>query len=97
MRTVGVLARAHHFIRVMIEIVVPALIALVTGAGVITNRIYTRILEVDKRVDTVELRMAEAYVSKGDLQIMLSKMEGHMERIEDKLDALVANGKCNNF
>ena len=80
----------------MIEAIIPSVIAIVTGAGVITNRIYGRLLELDKRIDTVELSMAQAYVSKSDFKIVLDRVESHMIRIEDKLDTIVANGKCNN-
>ena len=45
-------------------------------------------------VDAVELRVAESYVSKGDFNHALMKMEGHMQRIEEKLDKLVEK-KCN--
>ena len=81
----------------MLEAIIPSTIAILTGIGVLTNRIYARIIELDKRIDTVELTMAQAYVSKGDFKIVLDRVEAHMIRIEDKLDALVANGKLNNF
>ena len=77
----------------MLEAAIPTVIAIVTGAAVITNRIYTRLLELDKRIDSVELSMAQAYVSKGDFKIVLDRVESHMLRIEDKLDAIVANGR----
>ncbi len=75
----------------MVEAGVSALVALVTGGFVLTNRIYARILELDKRIDSIELRIAQAYVSKADLQLVIERMEGHMVRIEDKLDSLVKN------
>ena len=80
----------------MIEAIIPSVIAILTGAAVLTNRIYGRIIELDKRIDTVELSMAQAYVSKSDFKIVLDRVETHMLRIEDKLDTIVANGKCNN-
>jgi len=80
----------------MIEAIIPSVIAILTGAAVLTNRIYGRISELDKRIDTVELSMAQAYVSKSDFKIVLDRVETHMLRIEDKLDTIVANGKCNN-
>ena len=45
---------------------------------------------MDKRIDKVELRMAEAYVSKNEFIRGLNSMESHMIRIEEKLDKLVA-------
>ena len=77
----------------MLEDIIPSVIALVTGTAVLTNRIYNRIMTLDRRIDAVELTMAQAYVSKGDFKIVLDRVEAHMIRIEDKLDALVANGK----
>jgi len=77
----------------MVEAGVSALVAMVTGGFVLTNRIYGRILELDKRIDKIELRIAQAYVSKEDLVVMVDRMEGHMERIENKLDALVTNSR----
>ena len=44
--------------------------------------------EIDKRIDNVELRVAEQYVSKADLQTMIARIETHMIRIEEKLDKL---------
>ena len=77
----------------MLEAIIPTAIALVTGGAVLTNRIYNRIMTLDRRIDTVELTMAQAYVSKGDFKIVLDRVESHMLRIEDKLDKIVANGK----
>ena len=80
----------------MVEAGVSAFIALVTGGFVLTNRIYGRILELDKRIDSIELRIAQAYVSKADLQLVIERMEGHMERIENKLDTLVNIGRTHH-
>ena len=77
----------------MIEAIIPATIALVTGGGVMFNRIHNRIHDLDRRVDGVELRVAEAYVSKDDFNNALNKMESHLIRIEDKMDQLV-NKSC---
>ena len=72
----------------MVEIVLPIALAAVTGLSVLTSRMYTRIHELDKRVDQVELRVAEQYVSKSDLEGMLDRVEGHLIRLENKLDKL---------
>ena len=77
----------------MLEAIIPSVIALVTGTAVLTNRIYNRIMTLDRRIDAVELTMAQAYVSKGDFKIVLDRVEAHMLRIEDKLDTIVANGR----
>lgn len=72
----------------MIEAIVPVAIALASGAGIVTSRIHSRINEMDKRVDAMELRMAETYVTKGDFQHALERVENQMIRIEEKLDAI---------
>jgi hypothetical protein len=73
----------------MIEAGVAAGIALFTAIVSVHNRLYSKIGEVDKRVDKIELRVAENYVQKQELSIILQKMEDHMIRIEDKLDKIV--------
>jgi hypothetical protein len=79
----------------MIEAYIGAAIAIVTGAATLTNRIYTRISEADRRIDSIELRFAERYVSREELSTSLRRFEDHMVRIENKLDAIVL-GKSPN-
>ena len=73
----------------MIEPFVPIFVAIGTGFAVMTSRIYNRISTLDNRVDSIELRMVQEYVSKNDFASAMERMEGHMVRIEDKLDSLV--------
>ena len=73
----------------MIESIISAAVAVVTGGAVLTSRIHTRILELDKRIDGVELQMAQQYVSKVDFREMFQRVEDQMLRIEDKIDKLV--------
>ena len=77
----------------MIEPFVPLFIAVGTGFAVLTSRIYNKISHLDTRVDGIELRIVQDFVSKSDLQLALDRMESHMVRIEDKLDAIASN-KC---
>ena len=72
----------------MLEAGVALAIATVTGVAAITNRLHTRMSELDKRLDRAELRVAEQYVSKSDLNEMLERFERHMIRIENKLDKI---------
>ena len=72
----------------MLEVVVPIALAAVTGLAAMTNRMHNRIHELDKRVDEVELRIAENYVSKTDMESMIDRVEGHLIRLENKLDKL---------
>ena len=77
----------------MLEQLVTITIALVTGTGVMFSRVYSKMSDLDRRIDAVELRVAESYVSKRDFDTALLKMETHMVRIEEKLDKLVEK-KC---
>jgi len=72
----------------MVESLISAAIAVVTGGFVLSNRIHSSIAALDRRIDGVELAMATSYVSKSDFEKVLQRMESHMIRIEDKLDAL---------
>ena len=63
--------------------------ALITGMAVLTQKLHSRITELDRRVDKVELTIAQDYVSKQDLNEIMARVEAHMIRIEDKLDRLV--------
>ena len=73
----------------MLEVIIPAVIAVVTGGGELISRIHTRIHDLDRRVDGVELRMAEEYVNKSDFNSSVIRMEQHLVRIEDKLDTFI--------
>lgn len=72
----------------MLEAGVALAIATITGVAALTNRLHTRMSELDKRLDRAELRVAEQYVSKADLNEMLERFERHMIRIENKLDKI---------
>ena len=63
-------------------------VALVTGLAAITQRVHTRITDLDNRVDGIELRIAQQYVTKKDLNEIMTRMEGHLIRIEEKMDKM---------
>ena len=78
------------------EAVVSVVIAVVAGGAAINNRLHNRINNVhdrisglDRRIDAIELSVAQDYVSKADLAVMVQRMEDHMVRIENKLDQIV--------
>ena len=77
----------------MIEAVVTGVISLVLGIGggvmTLSSRSGSRMDEIDKRIDSIELRLAEKYVPRQELANALQKMEDHMIRIENKLDQIV--------
>lgn len=78
------------------EAIVSVVIAVVAGGAAINNRLHNRINNVhdrisglDRRIDAIELSVAQDYVSKADLAVMVQRMEDHMIRIENKLDQIV--------
>jgi bacterioferritin (cytochrome b1) len=77
------------------EALVAAVIAMVAGGSALNNRLHNRINNVhdrisglDRRIDSIELGVAQDYVSKADLSVMVQRMEDHMVRIENKLDQI---------
>ena len=77
----------------MIEAGVSAVIALVAAGAALTNRVHNRINDMDKRLDTFELRVATSYVPKQDFETAVQKIEDHMIRIENKLDQMLLKNK----
>ena len=77
----------------MMEAMIPLGVALSTGFSVLISKLHSRIGELDKRIDTVELRVATDYLSKSEFSGALERVEAHMVRIENKLDKLT-NTKC---
>jgi hypothetical protein len=77
----------------MIEAIITGVVSLVVGVGggiiSIHGRSNSRMDLIDKRIDGVELRLAEKYVPRQELANALQKMEDHMIRIENKLDQIV--------
>ena len=57
--------------------------------SVLISRVHSRVTELDKRLDGVELRVAQDYLSKAEFNAALERVEQHMVRIESKLDNLV--------
>jgi hypothetical protein len=72
----------------MIEALIPVGVAMATGFSVLVRGLYTRVHELDQRVDAFELRVAENYVSKASFSSALERVESHMIRIENKIDKL---------
>ena len=77
----------------MLEAGVTAAIAAFTAMSAITARLHNRINELDKRIDGIELRVAENYVTKGELSTIMERMEAHLIRIEDKMDKIAISCK----
>ena len=80
----------------MIEASVSLFIAAVAGGAALINklnnrigRVHDRISGLDRRIDSLELTVAQEYVSKVDLSASITRIEDHMIRIENKLDQIV--------
>ena len=80
----------------MTEALVTSVVAVVTAGAALNNRLHNRINSVherisalDRRLDGIELTVASDYVKKTELADLLSRMEDHMVRIENKLDQIV--------
>ena len=74
----------------MVETLIPVALAAATGFSVLIRGLYTRVHDLDQRVDKFELRVAESYLSKSEFKSALERVEAHMVRIEDKLDKLTS-------
>ena len=76
----------------MIEAIITGAVTLVLGIGggviSVSGRSSMRMDLIDKRIDDIELRLAEKYVPRQELTVVLQKMEDHMIRIESKLDQI---------
>ena len=79
----------------MMEAIVSAVVAAIAAGAALNNRLHNRINNVhdrisglDRRIDGIELTVAQDYVSKQDLSTLVKRMEDHMVRIENKLDQI---------
>ena len=77
----------------MVEALVTAGIAALTGMSILTSRLHNRITDLDRRIDKVELRVASEYVTKVELSAIMERMEAHLIRIEEKMDKISFNCK----
>ena len=71
------------------EAAVTVIIAALSGLGVLHGRLNSRIHELDRRVDGIEVKVAERYVSKDCFEVSVKRLEDHMARVESKLDTLL--------
>ena len=74
----------------MVEALIPVAVAAATGFSVLIRGLYTRVHDLDSRIDVFELRVAENYVSKESFNNALERVEAHMIRIENKIDKIVS-------
>ena len=65
----------------MLEATIVGAIGLVTGLGALINRVHGRINDMDKRVDAIELRIVDKYVTKTHL----SEIDRRVDNLELRL------------
>lgn len=61
----------------MIEAIVPVGIAATTGLALTL-----------RRIDAIELKMAEKYITRTEVSLLMERFEDHLVRIENKIDSL---------
>lgn len=67
----------------MLEAAVTLAIAAATGLGMMSSRL-------NARLNAIELRVAEKYIPREEVSLILTRFEDHMVRIESKLDNLIS-------
>ena len=75
----------------MIEAGISVAVAMMAGAAALTNRMHSRISDVDRRVDGVELLVVRDYITKDEYMATMTELKEQMIRIENKLDAFIQN------
>jgi hypothetical protein len=65
------------------EVLISAILSAVVGA---TGGVFVSNVNLKDRLAAVELKMAEKYVHKEDLNALIQRMEDHLVRIENKFD-----------
>ena len=73
----------------MWEPLIPIAVAAATGFSVLIRGLYTRVHDLDNRVDAFELRVAENYVSKESFASAFERVEAHMIRIEENRQTIM--------
>ena len=66
----------------MFEAAITLCIAVATGLGVVSGRL-------NSRLNNIEIRVAEKYITREEVSLILIRFEDHMIRIENKLDNLL--------
>ena len=73
----------------MIEAAMAAAIAALTGLSILFSKANTRITDMDQRLDRMEVRIAEKYITRQEVGKHIDRLEDHMIRMESKLDQVV--------
>lgn len=78
----------------MIEAGVSIVVALITGGAVLARGVNKQVIQLERRIDAIELQVVRDYVSKTDFENTLTRLESHIIRIEQKLDVIAKNSAC---
>ena len=73
----------------MVEAAVAGALGLIAGGYTIIQALHRRVTVVDTRLDRIELALARDYVPRSEFIASQEKLEGHMIRIEAKLDRML--------
>ena len=66
----------------MLEAAVSICIAAATGLSVMSSK-------MNSRLNQIEVRVAEKYMPREEISLILTRFEDHMVRIESKIDNLI--------
>ena len=61
--------------QMIIEQIIPAVVAIITGGGFLINRLHHRITELDRRVDKIELMVATSYVPRNEADRIWERLD----------------------
>jgi hypothetical protein len=73
----------------VVEAVVATTLAIVGGGYTVISALHRRVTHVDTRLDRIELSLVRDYVPRSEFIASQAKLEGHMIRIEEKLDRML--------
>ncbi len=66
-----------------------AIITLGRKFETIDQKQQSHVALIEKRMDTIELRLAQDYVDKTDLQNILERLDARIDRMDYKLDQIL--------
>jgi len=73
----------------MVEAAVAGALGLIAGGYTVIQALHRRVTGVDTRLDRIELALVRDYVPRSEFIASQEKLEGHMIRIEAKLDRML--------
>ena len=68
---------------------ISAIITLGRKFETVDQKQQTHVAIIEKRMDSIELRLAQEYVDKTDLQNILERLDARIDRMDYKLDQIL--------